>query len=220
MSSTTKNWTADKPDRWAETLGLVGVPLFGPSRAGAEGGVHTLLLDGDRGSFILSVCDVDGPNEISPLLSWCWSSNVTFGAVVRPRTRFVTLHRWDARDSLRRFTIEDELSARTLFDKLASTSRPKAPSAVQRLISVFRSLRRVCCQASSQTASSGCLTHSCWAQMPCGEGQLRKMNGSAALRSMNCLPSLRQSKSFQETKTLWKRSLLTHSWCRSLQMSS
>ncbi len=59
-----------------------------------------------------------------------------------PRARFVTLHRWDARDSLRRFTIEDERSARTLFDKLASTSRPTAPSAVQRLVSVFRSLRR------------------------------------------------------------------------------
>ncbi len=84
MSSATKNWTADKPDRWAESVGLVGVPLFDPGRAGAEGGSHTLLLDGDRGSFILSVCDVDDPDEMSPLFSWCWSSNVTFGAVVRP----------------------------------------------------------------------------------------------------------------------------------------
>ena len=43
---------------------------------------------------------------------------------------------------MRRLAVEDERSARSLFEKLASTARPKAPSAVHRLIAVFRSLRR------------------------------------------------------------------------------
>jgi predicted RNA methylase len=142
MSRATETWTVDSPERWAQGLGLVCIPLFGSERARQMDGTHALLQDGERGSFVFSVRNADSPDEISPLLSWCWSSNVTFGVIVRPAARFITLHRWDERDSVRRVTVENERSARSLCDKLASTARPRAPSAVQRLIALFRSLRR------------------------------------------------------------------------------
>lgn len=121
-------------------------PLFGPERADEVMGTHTVLLDGQRATFILSVGELATPEDISSLLSWSWSSNVAFSALVVPRTRFVTVHRWDSPDTSRRFTIDDERSALLIFERLASAPKPKVLSAVQRLLTVFRSLRRALLQ--------------------------------------------------------------------------
>ena len=43
----------DRLDRWANLLGLVTVPLFGPDHIAS--GDHGALLDGGLGSFALSI---------------------------------------------------------------------------------------------------------------------------------------------------------------------
>lgn len=138
-----RHWTTASPQDWAKAIGLVAIPLFDAKRSTREFGTHTVLLDGERSSFALSVCDMDSPSDMRQLLSWCWSSNLKFSFVVRENSRHVALLRWDSREAIyRRYTIGDEQIAREVFESIAVDSRPTAPSAVQRMIRLFRSLRK------------------------------------------------------------------------------
>lgn len=55
----TKEWQNESVQEWARAIGLVSTPLFGEERARRESGTHSVLLDGDRGSFVLSRYDGD-----------------------------------------------------------------------------------------------------------------------------------------------------------------
>jgi adenine-specific DNA-methyltransferase len=151
MPSPTR-WTATSPSDWAKALGLVAVPLFDPTRTSRESGAHTVLLDGERSSFALSVCDPsDSSLTKDKLLSWCWSANLTFNLVVPPDSWKVAIQRWDAREPVRHFAITDEHGARSLFARMSAPVKSPSPSAVQRLIRLFRSLRRALLPEVSQS---------------------------------------------------------------------
>lgn len=138
----TPEWRTDSGDAWANAIGLVRVPLFGLARSAAETGDHSLMLDGENGSFVLSLCQTEDESEFRKIQSWAWSSNVNFSFVVRPHTRVVSMLRWDRRDVIQRVSIPDENAARTAFHRAASAKQPTAQQAVRKLLTVFRSLRR------------------------------------------------------------------------------
>ena len=135
-------WRTDSHAAWATAIGLVRVPLFSESRAQSEEGSHSVLLDGEQGSFVLSQADIDDQAQLEQIQSWAWSANTNFTFVVRPHTRQVCMLRWDKRGVVYRLQVESEADARNAFERALSVGRPKAQPAVKRVLSVFRSLRR------------------------------------------------------------------------------
>jgi hypothetical protein len=117
--------------------------MFDPERALREKGRHTVLLDGERSSFALSVGNLsDLESTKHKQLSWCWSANLPFNLVVHPNSKNVVIQRWDAGGPVRSITVADEHGARLLFAKMSNAEKTAAQSGVQRMLRLFRSLRR------------------------------------------------------------------------------
>lgn len=94
-------------EKWASSLGLIDVPLFRESEEASEN--HSVLLDGERGSFALSVCQKPEVDS-DAAASWIWSADLPHHIVVDED--HVTLSRWDDPTSTRRFgrsSVEDKL---------------------------------------------------------------------------------------------------------------
>lgn len=94
-------------EKWASSLGLIDVPLFRESEEASEN--HSVLLDGERGSFALSVCQKPEV-DTDAVASWIWSADLPHHIVVDED--HVTLSRWDDPTSTRRFgrsSVEDKL---------------------------------------------------------------------------------------------------------------
>ena len=49
-------WNPLAPASWADALGLVSIPAFGGGKHQPPG-EHTVMLDGERASFLMSVTD-------------------------------------------------------------------------------------------------------------------------------------------------------------------
>lgn len=137
-----ERWNIESAQGWAKAIGLVPIPLFDSVRAEKVDGTHTVLLDGEKSSFSLSVCSAESSDIVRQVRSWCWSANLRFGFVVRPHLNHVDIVRWDDPRGMRAHGIESERSARLMFEDLAADRKPQAPTAVHKMIRLFRSLRR------------------------------------------------------------------------------
>ncbi|MGZ5436773.1 MAG: HsdM family class I SAM-dependent methyltransferase, partial [Pyrinomonadaceae bacterium] len=136
-----EHWDPKQPEAWAELFSLIAVPMFGP-HPGAPAppkGVHSLMLDGSRGSFILST---EGPKELlvgpNPI-RWAWSANVIHTVAIAGEKAIV--RRWDS-PGVKEWPIRQERDARSLFRSLEqSLEPPTAQSVIARGLKTFRAVR-------------------------------------------------------------------------------
>lgn len=136
-----EDWDPKRPDAWAELFSLIAVPMFGP-HPGAPAppkGVHSLMLDGSRGSFILST---EGPKELlvgpNPI-RWAWSANVIHTVAIAGEKAIV--RRWDS-PGVKEWQIRQERDARSLFRSLEQSPQPPtAQSVIARGLRTFRAVR-------------------------------------------------------------------------------
>lgn len=130
-------------DRWANSLGLAPVPLFGDEKVGEAS--HEILLDGGLGSFAISVTTEELWRD-RRAAEWAWSSGVPHHVTVTPDRVAVT--RWDAK-SPELFSIGSVQQRLEAFyhylvaDRVRSNAR-----VVEELVDLFRRSR-------SAVASSG-----------------------------------------------------------------
>lgn len=136
-----EDWDPKRPDAWAELFSLIAVPMFGP-HPGAPAppkGVHSLMLDGSRGSFILST---EGPKELlvgPDPIRWAWSANIIHAVAIAGEKAIV--RRWDS-PGVKEWPVQHEREARSLFRSLEqSPEPPNAQTAIARGLKTFRAVR-------------------------------------------------------------------------------
>lgn len=140
-----EEWNPKSPGAWAQLFGLIAVPMFGPPQGSAlhPKGVHSLMLDGTRGSFLLSTAGpknlVGGPDPVR----WAWSANVTHAvALVDTEGKRAIVRRWDSPDELEEWSIAHEREARRLFQSLEKSNEPPSDqSVIERGLRTFRAIR-------------------------------------------------------------------------------
>ena len=122
---------------WAEGLGLVEAPLFSSTEF-AEG-QHSVLLDGGRGSFALSV-DTNPTIDLDKVASWVWSSDLSHHVQVSGDQ--ITLMRWDDPSSTRRFTRRSvENKVETFYDYILLDRVKSRFDIIEHSVDVFRRVR-------------------------------------------------------------------------------
>ncbi|MEP6754218.1 MAG: hypothetical protein ABJA67_01855, partial [Chthonomonadales bacterium] len=89
-----QSWDPTSTESWADTLGLVNVPLFGSIRANKPPGNHVVLLDGQLASFTLSTESDDIIDEDDPL-AWSWSANMRHSVFIDDRKGRLFVKRWE-----------------------------------------------------------------------------------------------------------------------------
>ncbi|MDX6404416.1 MAG: adenine-specific DNA-methyltransferase [Blastocatellia bacterium] len=135
-------WNPKRPDAWAQLFGLVVVPMFGHDRTHHKG-VHSLMLDGSRGSFVLST---SGPKSIvtgrTPV-QWAWSANVNHAvSIAGANGQIAIVRRWDSPDEAEEWDVGREKEARALFRALEKAPQPPdAQSVIARGLNTFRAIR-------------------------------------------------------------------------------
>jgi adenine-specific DNA-methyltransferase len=120
---------------WAEKLGLIEVPLFSSLYPSS----HSVLLDGGRGSFALSIAH---QSEVSPheAASWVWSSDLAHHVGIS--NDHITVSRWDDPSSLRRWkraSVENKMD--TFYEYLLADAITSRFDVVEHSIDVFRRIR-------------------------------------------------------------------------------
>lgn len=135
-------WDPRRPDAWAELFSLVAVPVFGaqPRASPHPKGVHSLMLDGARGSFVLST---EGPQHLlagPDPIRWAWSANVIHAVAIAGDTAIV--RRWDSPIVVKEWPVLSEREARALFRSLQrSHEPPSVQSVIARGLRTFRAVR-------------------------------------------------------------------------------
>lgn len=120
---------------WAQKLGLSASPLFG-FESQAPKGHHYALLNGVRGSFLLS-SEVDQEESLSKAPDWAWSSyvrhhvSITNGEVTVRRAAIGV-----DPDIFTRQTVEKNLE--TFFQFLELDERVPTINVVEHIVSIFR----------------------------------------------------------------------------------
>src|ERR1043166_8556905 len=137
-----EHWDPTRPDAWTDLFSLVAVPVFGPHPGAARppAGVHSLMLDGSRGSFVLSTEGppqlLDGPDPVR----WAWSANVVHAVAIDGDRAIV--RRWDSPVVVKEWPIVRERDARALFRSLQrSHEPPSVQSVIARGLRTFRAVR-------------------------------------------------------------------------------
>lgn len=121
---------------WANSLGLVSVPLF---RKPAEDSAHHVLLDGERGSFTLSEA-LNKEVDVETAASWSWSADLPH--YVGVDKDYVILHRWDDPSATQRFTRRSIESRLESFYEFLRLDRVKSRlDVVEHSVDVFRRIR-------------------------------------------------------------------------------
>lgn len=138
-----EDWDPRHPEAWAQLFSLVAVPMFSPQAAPHPKGVHSLMLDGSKGSFVLSTAGpkyvVRGPDPVR----WAWSSNVSHAVAISGADgRYAIVRRWDSPGVAEEWPILRSSEARSLFRSLEqSPSPPSARSVIARGLKTFRAIR-------------------------------------------------------------------------------
>ena len=137
---TPRTWDAYDPHAWARTLGLVHVPMFSAEQASNEPGTHAVMLDGERASFAMSLCDDPRELEDRPL-SWAWSSDLDHAVIVdKTRSEFL-LRRWDS-GTVRRFRVPQRPADLHQIVRVFETApAPTAPDVIAYALRAFRQVR-------------------------------------------------------------------------------
>ena len=140
-----EDWNPKRPEAWAELFGLVVVPMFGPHQNATTSpkGSHSLMLDGSKGSFVLST---SGPKAlvVGPApVQWAWSANVNHAVAIADSAGAIAIvRRWDSPDEAEEWPISRERDARALFRALEKAPQPPtAQSVIARGLNTFRAIR-------------------------------------------------------------------------------
>lgn len=123
--------------KWALSLGLVEAPLFSSSED--RDGSHAVLLDGDRGSFVLSE-QVSLQLNSDSAANWAWSSDLPHHVAVDESDVIIT--RWDIPHRPRRFSrhsVEDNLDR--LYEYLRLDHIESRSDVIEHAIDMFRRIR-------------------------------------------------------------------------------
>jgi hypothetical protein len=139
------DWNPKRPEAWAELFGLVVVPMFGhpQNTTASPKGIHSLMLDGTRGSFLLSTSGpkslVAGPDPVQ----WAWSANVNHAVAISGADGEIAIvRRWDSPSDAEEWPISRERDARSLFRAIEKAPRPPdAQSVIARGLNTFRAIR-------------------------------------------------------------------------------
>lgn len=145
MRAVVTNWASDSPDAWASILGMVVTPLLDPSTEQMQNIRHAALLDGERGSFSISVLQAKSEDSLpDSLLSWIWSARLRHSIAIDPMRNRVVVSRWD------RPAVQLQLplpatgeQALQLHQRLEQASRPTQPDVVSFVMRLFRAIRDV-----------------------------------------------------------------------------
>lgn len=137
------HWDSKRPDLWAQLLGMVAVPMFAPQEATPRRkGKHFLMLDGLRGSFVLSTA---GPKSIikgNDPVRWAWSANARHSVAVNETGEVAIVRRWDAPDDLEERPVRRESDARALLKSFEKSPQPPiGQSVIDRGLETFRAVR-------------------------------------------------------------------------------
>lgn len=142
MTNSMRAWNPLKASVWADLFGLVPVPLFADD---AQTGTFsdTVLLDGEAGSFYLSVSsDHDFLFSEEPT-SRAWSSNVRHAVIINPTTSELFLRRWDSPPGTsRRFRLPNNAFAgEELLRVIEEAPAPRSEDVILFVLRAFRTLR-------------------------------------------------------------------------------
>jgi len=135
-------WDPTNHTAWANTLGLVPVPLFNQNRSAEVPGQYTVLLDGRTSSFALCSSESDPFGSNDPL-SWSWSANLNHVLQIDDDQDIMYLRRWDTPDTVRRFQLpsrpEGAEKLLTILDK--ATLPTPGSDVIGHILRAFRYLR-------------------------------------------------------------------------------
>lgn len=124
-------------EKWASSLGLIDAPLFRETAGAVEH--HSVLLNGGRGSFALSVSE-ESEIDDDIAASWIWSADLPHHVVVDEN--HVTLSRWDDPTSTRRFSRNSVERRLEPFYKFLRLDQVRSRfDIVEHSIDVFRRIR-------------------------------------------------------------------------------
>lgn len=141
MASTGRTWEWTNHSAWATVLGLVPVPLFGGTRRSEWPGTSTVLLDGQRSSFVLySTSDYKLDLEARSV-SWSWTANLRHALILDESRDEMVLRRWDTAE-YRRFRMPAQpAGARQLLELIENAPSPRGPDVILHALRGFRRLR-------------------------------------------------------------------------------
>ncbi|GEM_PF-692327 len=133
------NWDPSSPESWAQTLGLVYVPMFSGERSDHHQGNHSVLLDGLKGSFALSTHADELIFDQVPL-EWSWSSNMRHTVFVTEKK--VVVKRWDSPDSVISKPLPSSpAGAFELLSEIEAARTNRLPDVISRMLKAFRAIR-------------------------------------------------------------------------------
>ena len=134
------DWDPTSPEGWARALGLVHVPLFGATDRPKYPGSHSVLLDGRKVSFSISV--TEDPRELKDTpLSWSWSADLNHSVIVDSKAEEFYVRRWDY-PYVKRFRLPTQpRQAHELIQVLEGAIPPRAPDVVSYVLRAFRQVR-------------------------------------------------------------------------------
>lgn len=137
--SSDADWDPTIADHWARALGLVEVPMFGKVRPN-DAERHSVLLDGMRASFAISVAD--HALLADDRLSWTWSANLNHLLAIDAKKEVMFLRRWDSPGSIRHFRLPQRKSAASdLLAQIEGSAPPKEADVILHLLRAFRQIR-------------------------------------------------------------------------------
>ena len=142
------DWNPRSPIEWAQSLGMVRVPMFDHSRASKYRGEHAVILDGKTGSFSLSVGNAQSLLDLDKgivvdggPLTWSWSANVRHSVIVDAEKDVLLVRRWDDPDDIQDHPFPVNGEIRPFFERLIASTPPEPPSVIDRCLRAFRFVR-------------------------------------------------------------------------------
>ena len=133
-------WDNLSPDSWAQRLGLVSVPLFGPQRQRAHPGQHAIILDG-KASFAFCRGERHRDWDYDIVSSWAWSANVLHAVAIDEHDQSLSVWRWDDPKNVELQPLPDENSAENLIERFGNSNQPTSQTVIDKSLIVFRNIR-------------------------------------------------------------------------------
>jgi len=141
MNPANRNWDPTSARSWADTLGLLEIPLFGKTHSEEWDGESNVLLDGQRASFILFTTESEDATADHNIESWTWSSNLSHAIIINKRSDTLILKRWDEFEPIHADLPTDKRQAFNLLNKIKRSTRPKYSPVITYILDAFRQIR-------------------------------------------------------------------------------